>query len=132
MLQGTRFDPREIFFCPGMLSFKYSVQIARCIDVRHHINNGYEDFELCILLSYNIIGLQPAFPLRFVWSKIYVLLKQSRKFYQCQEKIKVKTLCPYFPDIQKLTGKIQTVYTSSNWIKMTVFLIEENYEENNI
>ena len=55
--------------------------------------------------------------------------KQSRKLYQYEEKIKVKTLCPYFPDIQKSTGKIRTLYILSNWIKI-VFFIEEKYEEN--
>ena len=60
---------------------------------------------------------------------ICFLLKQSRKLYQYEEKIKVKTLCPYFPDIQKSTGKIGTLYISSNWIEM-VFIIEEKYEEN--
>ena len=44
------------------------------------------------------------------------------------EKIKVKILCPYFPDIQKSTGKIRTLYISSNWNEM-VFIIEDNYEE---
>ena len=56
-------------------------------------------------------------------------LKQSRKLYQYEEKIKVKTLCLYFPDIQKSAGKIRTLYISSNCIEM-VFIIEEKYEEN--
>ena len=60
---------------------------------------------------------------------ICFFLKQSRKLYQYEEKIKVKSLCPYFPDIQKSTGKIGTLYISSNWIEM-VFIIEEKYEEN--
>ena len=62
---------------------------------------------------------------------IYVLLKQSRNLYQCEEKIKVKTLCPCFPNVQNSTGKLRTVYISSNWIKI-VFIIEETYEEHKI
>ena len=40
-----------------------------------------------------------------------------------------KKLRPYIPDIQKSTGKIRTLYISSNWIEM-VRNIEEKYEEN--
>ena len=61
--------------------------------------------------------------------KYMFILKQSNILYQYEEKIKVKILCPYFPDIQKSTGKIRTLYISSNWIEM-VFIIEEKYEEN--
>ena len=54
MHRGTWFDPREIFYGPGMLSFRYSVKIAQrsFVDLKHHINNGYEDFEPCFLLSF--------------------------------------------------------------------------------
>ena len=48
---GARFEPLEIFWCPGMLSFRYSVQIAQFCDLRYHINNGFEDLEPCFLLS---------------------------------------------------------------------------------
>ena len=61
--------------------------------------------------------------------KYMFFLKQSNILYHYEEKIKVKTLCLYFPDIQKSTGKIRPLYISSNWIEM-VFIIEEKYEEN--
>ena len=61
--------------------------------------------------------------------KYMFFLKQLRKLYQYEEKIKVKTMCLYFPDIQKSTGKIRTLYISNNWIEMD-FIIEEKYEEN--
>ena len=60
----------------------------------------------------------------------YILFSKTiEKIISVREKIKVKTLCPYFPDIQKSTSKIRTLHISSNWIEM-VFIIEEKYEEN--
>ena len=68
-------------------------------------------------------------PIALIDLKYMFFLKQSNILYQYEEKIKVKTLCPYFFDIQKSTGKIRTLYISSNWIEM-VFIILEIYEEN--
>ena len=49
--------------------------------------------------------------------------------YTCDQHCDQHCLCNNFPDIQKSTGKIRTLYISSYWIEM-VFIIEEKYEEN--